>query len=119
MQCLMRYSTFAFCDGIHPVDVEYTSYFGLLTRGFGNHRVSARYDNFAVRQNDSTPEDNNPENGLAWTLGYRYSASESVEYAIEWLSITTHRCAFIYYGLDEKVTEQQIQLTARLMFGSH
>jgi hypothetical protein len=106
-------------DGIHPVDVEYTSYFGLLTRGFGNHRVSARYDNFAVSQNDSTPEDNNPENGLAWTLGYRYSASESVEYAVEWLSITTHRCANVYYGLEEKVTEQQFQLTARFMFGSH
>jgi len=103
-------------NGAHVVDVEYDSYFMLLTRAFGNHRVSARYDNFDVAQNDSTPDDNNPEYGLAWTVGYQYSYSDKISLATEWLSINTHRCALAYYGLDPTVTERQFQFTVKLRF---
>ena len=103
-------------NGAHVVDVEYDSYFMLLTRAFGKHRVSARYDNFDVSQNDSTPEDNNPEYGLAWTAGYQYSYSDKINLAAEWLSIKTHRCALAYYGLDPTVTERQFQFTVKLRF---
>jgi len=103
-------------NGAHVVDVEYDSYFMLLTRAFGKHRVSARYDNFDITQNDSTPEDNNPEYGLAWTVGYQYSYSDKISLATEWLSIKTHRCALVYYGLDPTVTERQFQFTVKLRF---
>ena len=98
------------------VDVEYDSYFLLLTREFGKHRVSARYDNFDMSQNDDTDEDQNPEYGLAWTLGYRFSFSNKFSLAAEWLSIKTHRCAYEYYDLDETVTETQFQLTLQARF---
>jgi hypothetical protein len=75
-----------------------------------------RYDNFDMTQNDSTPEDNNHEYGLAWTATYQYSFSDNFGLAAEWLSIKTHRCAHVYYGLDPTVTERQFQLTAKLRF---
>jgi hypothetical protein len=103
-------------NGAHAVDVEYDSYFVLLTRAFGKHRVSARYDNFDMTQNDNTREDNNPEYGLAWTVNYQYDFSSRFSMAAEWLSIKTHRCALVYYGLDPTVTERQYQLTAKLRF---
>jgi hypothetical protein len=103
-------------NGLHPVDVEYDSYFVLLTRSWGKHRVSARYDNFDITQNDSTPEDNNPEYGLGWTLGYQFAMTDNATLSAEWLSIKTHRCAFEYYDLDPTVTEKQAQLTLQLRF---
>ena len=103
-------------NGAHVVDVEYDSYFILLTRSFGKHRVSARYDNFDITQNDEIPVDSNPESGLAWTANYQYRFSGNFSLAAEWLSIKTHRFAFTYYGLDATVTETQFQVTAILRF---
>lgn len=105
-------------NGAHAVDAEYQSYYLLLTRAIGRHRLTARYDNFDVSQNDRIPEDNNPEKGHAWTLSYRIDYSQYLEMAAEWMSIKTHRCAHAYYGLSPDVTETQFQLTARLKFGN-
>ena len=103
-------------NGAYVVDVEHDSYFLLLTKAFGTHRVSARYDNFDMTQNDSIPEDDNAEAGLAWIFSYQYGFSESVNLAVEWLRIKTHRNAFVYYGLDPTVIEEQAQLTLQLRF---
>lgn len=103
-------------DGAHAVDVEYYSYFALLTRAFGKHRLSARYDHFDVSQNDQTQQDDNPENGHAWTLNYQYSYSDNINIATEWLSIKTHHCGWIYYGIPPTATERQFQLTLRARF---
>lgn len=103
-------------DGIHAVDTEFDSQFILLTRRIDKHRLSVRYDRFEVTQNDSTPEDNNPENGHAWTAGYRYQFSDKVGLAGEWLSIKTHHCGWVYYGIDPTKTERQLQLTVKLSF---
>jgi hypothetical protein len=102
--------------GIHPVDVEYDAYYLLLTRQWGRHRLSARYDNFGMTQNDSTPEDNNPESGHAYNIGYQFELAEFATLGVEWLSIKTHRCAHVYYGLEPSVTEEQLQLTMQLRF---
>ena len=105
-----------FGTGIHAVDVEFDAWFALLTREWGPHRLSARYDNFGITQNDSTPEDNNPESGHGWTVGYRYDVLADLSVGLEWLSVKTHRCAFAYYGLEPSVTETQAQLTLQLRF---
>lgn len=102
--------------GIHPVDVEYDAYYLMLTRNWGRHRVSARYDNFGMTQNDSIPEDNNPESGHAWNVGYQFAVSDIATVGVDLLSIKTHRCAHVYYGLDPTVTEEQAQLTLQLRF---
>jgi len=101
-------------NGAHVVDIEFDSQFALLTRSFNRHRVSVRYDHFEVTQNDQTEEDNNPETGHAWTLGYQFGLSKKVSLAAEWLSIKTHRCANEYYDLPETVTETQLQLLFKL-----
>ena len=103
-----------FPNGAHAVDVEYDSAFMLLTRAFGNHRVSVRYDKFDVTQNDQMPEDNNPENGHAWTLAYQLGLTEKLSVAAEWLSIETHHCGWVYYGLSPTATETQLSLSLKL-----
>jgi len=105
-------------NGAHAVDVEYESMFVLLTRALDKHRFSLRYDNFEVTQNDSIPEDNNPENGHVWTASYRYGWSDKVSFAAEWLSIKTHHCGWTYYDINPTATEEQLQLTVMLRFST-
>ena len=103
-------------DGIYMVDTEFESLFALLTKSFDRHRLSLRYDNFDVTQNDQTPEDNNPESGHAWTAAYQYGMSKHFTAAVEWLSIKTHRCSWVYYGIAPTATETQTQLTLKMRF---
>ncbi len=100
----------------HPVDVEYQAEYLMLTRAFDKHRLTARYDHFVVTQNDRTREDNNPENGHAWTLAYQYEFSDKARLAVEWLSIKTHHCGWVYYGIPPTATERQTQVAFRLRF---
>ena len=67
-----------------------------------------------MTQNDQTLEDNNPEKGHVWTLSYQIGLSKKASLAAEWLSIKTHRCANVYYGLPQTVTETQPQLLVKL-----
>lgn len=103
-------------NGARAVDVEYESKYLMLTKTLDQHRLSLRYDNFDVTQNDEIPEDNNPENGHVWTVAYQFDHSEYLSFAAEWLSIKTHHCGWVYYGLDPTNTETQLQVSVRLKF---
>lgn len=100
----------------HPVDVEYRSQYLMLTRAFDKHRLTARYDEFDVTDNDSLPEDDNREDGHAWTLSYQYAFTGKISLALEWLSIKTHHYSWVYYDIDDSATERQAQLTLRARF---
>ena len=103
-----------YANGAHSVDVEYASYFGLLSKQLGRHRLSFRYDNFDVAQNDQTFEDNNAEAGHALTLSYQLGLSEKLSLAAEGVRIRTHHCGWVYYGLEPGNTETQWQVSLRL-----
>jgi len=100
----------------HVIDAEYESQFVLLTRSFGRHRLSARYDHFVVTENDDIPLDDNTENGIAWTANYQYEYSDHVTLAAEWLSIKSRHFAWTYYGLLPTATERQTQLMLKVRF---
>jgi len=102
--------------GVYPADVGYDSYFLLLTRAWGRHRVAARYDSFSTTDNDPVAGDDNAESGLGWNLGYRYALNEFATLGLDYLSIRTRRLAFTYNGLEPTVTEKQSQLTLQLRF---
>jgi hypothetical protein len=50
------------------VDIGFDTYYLMLTREWGPVRATVRYDDFLVRDRDSTPLDDNREDGQAWTL---------------------------------------------------
>lgn len=102
----------------HVIDADFDSWFVLLTRAFGRHRFSLRFDEFGVTEADVIPLDENAESGHAVTLAYFLDLSDTVDVAVEWLAIHTQRPAWAYYDLDTERTEGQLQLTLRLAFGS-
>ncbi|HSG58568.1 MAG TPA: hypothetical protein VLA06_03480 [Woeseiaceae bacterium] len=106
-----------FIRGAHVVDNGFESNFVLLTKAFDRHRVSARYDDFEVTEIDQVPLDENRERGHAWTLAYRFQATEKLGFAAEWLEIRTHRPAWAYNDLATTRTERQLQLSLQLRFG--
>jgi len=114
----MRGSTMMgpFVNGAHMVDAEFDSKYLMLTKTLNAHRLSLRYDNFAIMQNDQTPQDDNRENGHVWTAAYRFDWSDELSFAAEWLSIRTRHFGWAYYGLDPTGTERQLQISARLRF---
>ncbi len=107
-----------FVDGAHSVDVEFDSKFFMLTKTREDNRLSLRYDNFEVTQNDQTFEDDNQEDGHVWTITYQRAFSDRLSFAAEWLSIKTHHYGWVYYGIDPTRTETQLQLSLRLRFSN-
>ena len=100
----------------YPVDVAYAAAYLMLTRVFDRHRFAVRYDDFSVTDNDELPDDDNNEDGRAWTVSYQFTFSDRVRLAAEWLAIQSTRPAFAYFGDDETSTERQAQLAVRLRF---
>ena len=100
------------------VDTEYDSKYLLLTKSLDKHRLSLRYDKFEVTQNDDTDEDNNSEDGHAWTVAYQFNHSKNISFAAEWLSIKTHHCGWTYYDVSPTNTESQLQVSVRLKFSN-
>ena len=105
-------------NGARDLDTEFDSMYLMLTRVYDRHRLSIRYDRFEVTENDQTPQDDNAEDGNAWTLAYFYDFSDKVSFGAESLSIKTDRFSWQYYGLDPTRTEKQFQLSLRLRFGN-
>ena len=105
-------------NGVHDLDAEYNSMYLMVTKAFDRHRRSARYDKFEVTDNDQTPQDDNTEDGNAWTLAYFYDFSDKMSFGAESLSIKTNRLSWQYYGLDPARTERRLQLSLRLRFGN-
>ena len=106
-----------FIRGAHVVDNKFESNFLLLTKALDRHRFSVRYDHFEVTEDDQVPLDENRERGHAWTLAYRFEATETLRLAAEWLRIHTDRPAWAYNDLATSQTERQLQVSLQLRFG--
>lgn len=104
-------------NGAYAVDVEFASYYLLLTKALDRQRFSVRFDSFQTDENDQVPLDDNTEDGHAWTLSYRFEVTSMVSLAAEWLAITSDRPAWAYFGLPVGKTERQLQLSVQLRFG--
>lgn len=104
-------------NGAYVVDTAFESYFLLLTRRFDKHRVTLRFDDFAVVDNDEIPLDANDETGDAVTLSYRYDHSSRLSFQLEWLRIETERSSWAYFGLPTRGDERMLQAQVSLRLG--
>jgi phosphate-selective porin len=103
-----------YTNGAHAVDAEFDSYFALLSRAYGRHRLSVRYDNFEVTQNDQTPADDNRESGHAVTVSWQLGVTDKVSVVAESVTIKSRRDIWMSFGLEPDETETQFQLSLRL-----
>ena len=90
--------------------------FVLLSKRFGPHSFSARYDRFTV---DSVNAGGyGAQDGHAWTAAYAFAASAHWRIALEWLQVVTSSSSRGDFGLPPLLTERQLQLAVRYSIGS-
>ncbi len=97
------------------VSADFRSAYFLLTYRHERNRMTVRYDSFRVTNKDAfLLQDNNNEDGSAWTAAYIFSINTRHRIAAEYLRIHSARPARLDIGLPSTATESQFQLSYRL-----
>jgi hypothetical protein len=73
------------------VDIGFDVLYGMLSWRRGPVRTSLRYDDFAIDDRDSTPGDDNREDGSAWTLAVLGTFGERWRIGLEMLYLEADR----------------------------
>lgn len=103
-------------QGVWPADVGFWASSLLVSKTFDRHRVSLRYEHFGTDEYGFMPEDNNFEQGQAWTANYNLTLAERHQLNIEMTYIDSRRPA---RGLLQQSTTQEEllwQIGYRLFF---
>ena len=107
--------------GIAPPGVQiqwpFRADFALLSKRFGRHTLSARYDRFTVRTHNEVPG-GGWQDGHAWTAAYIFNASAHWRFTLEWLRVTSSSYNRLEAGGPPLLSETQLQLAIRYAIGS-
>jgi hypothetical protein len=92
----------------------------LLSKRFGSHTLSARYDRFEVEGSGSDEgEDDGWQKGHAVTLAYLFQPNERWRYALEWLRVTSTSYNRVEFdGGPPLASQTLVQLSIRCAVGS-
>jgi hypothetical protein len=91
--------------------------FGLVSRRFGRHTLSARYDRFWVHVQGL--DGDGTQSGHAWTAAYAFDAGAHWRVSLEWLQVTSDSYnRQELYGGPLAARETQVQLAVRYALGS-
>ncbi len=75
----------------YGVDVDFSSWYLLLSKALGKQRLSARYDKFESIDRDDMPGDNNSETGNAIALTWLYQFTRQQQTGVEYLRTRSNR----------------------------
>jgi hypothetical protein len=104
-------------DGAPLAQSEFHAAYVLLTASRGRVRVTARYDEFEVEGIDRfRVEDDNDEDGEAWTAAVVVRVGERHEVFAEWLRVDSERPFRADLGLPVSAREDLLQAALRLRF---
>lgn len=85
-----------------PVDNDFWAGYLLVSKRLKPHRISLRFDRFAVVDKDKAPNDDNNERGHAWTGSYQYRWNKKVTLAGEVIYTENKRAIREALGEPEK-----------------
>jgi len=94
------------------VDVDFRSAYGLISKAWGNQRISFRADWFDTKDHDRFP-DNNNEHGYGLTAAYIIRPMPKQRLTVEFLYVDSHRPERQYQGLPINAHETQFQVSYR------
>lgn len=66
------------------VFADFDAFYLMLSHRIGEHRLSARWDRFRVKEDDLLPDDPNDSDGHGLTLAWRFSLSSHWKLGLEW-----------------------------------
>lgn len=98
------------------VDVGFWAGYALLSWEGDQTRVALRFDRFRNTDNDQTPDDDNGEDGHAWTLAGFWLPNDHVRVGAELLRLSAERPAAVAAGADPDTDAWKATLELRLSF---
>ncbi len=102
--------------GLRPADVDYESFYIMVSHPFGDHRISARFDDFSTSDNSFVMYDNNNESGQSWMLAYTVEPFENQHLILELLHVNSDRAGRGQLGNPVNLKENQLQASYRVIF---
>jgi hypothetical protein len=100
-----------------PVAVDYEASYVLLTGKAGRHRFTVRWDRFeAVDRDFIQDDDDNDEEGDAWTAAYLVDTGAHHRLALEWMRISSTRPMRASLRLAPELEEDLFQASFRILF---
>ncbi|WP_100644390.1 hypothetical protein [Alteromonas facilis] len=102
--------------GIRIVYADYTAGYVALSYSEGDNRITFRYDQWDVREEDNKPEDQNNSHGFGVTTAWRHQLDQQWEVGLEY-HINKNRAANrVQLNLPEQATQQQLKLVLSYQF---
>jgi hypothetical protein len=106
----------------HVQDVDFDASYMLLTRAFGKHRLSMRYEWFDLQPFNDPAAITNQDKGNVAAVAWLYQFQKDWRVGAEFLQIrSTHcrtdTCFWRFNGLPRKTNESQLQISLRWSFG--
>ncbi|HVO45691.1 MAG TPA: hypothetical protein VMT29_05085 [Steroidobacteraceae bacterium] len=90
--------------------------YALLSRQLGEHRLSVRFDSFAVQS--SLPNGAGVQHGHAWTAAYVFEPGPHWRFTLEWLRVDSSSAnRALEFGEPTFARETQLQLAVRYALG--
>lgn len=103
-------------DGRGLLIADYDAYFALLSRNFGKHRITARYDIFYTEMARGWLMFDGYQDGEAIALAYTYSYDEHWQAVTEFLRIDSELRQRQSAGLAAHAVEKTLQMALRYTF---
>ncbi|MGZ5989166.1 MAG: hypothetical protein ACXWLZ_08975 [Rhizomicrobium sp.] len=101
---------------IEAVDyTDFKSYYGLISKDWGPHRLSLRFDHFK-NHSERQAFDNTDEHGNAITAAYVFRPSANQRITLEVLHVDSNRGARGYWAWPLRAQETQVQISYRFFF---
>ena len=108
---------FPFGGERRAVDVDFDSFYIMMSKTFGPHRISARFDDFSTTDLAfAIPIDLNNENGHSWLVSYSVDFFETHRLIFELLQVNSDRENRVDFGIDTYQKETQLQASYRVRF---
>lgn len=107
----------------HVQDVDFEATFVMLTRPFGKHRVSLRYEWFDLQPFNDPAAITNQDKGNSYALAWLYDINRHFRLGAEFLQIRsthckTNTCFWRFRGNPRQTNESQLQVSLRWRFGN-
>ena len=96
------------------VNVDFDTFYLLASYQQGNHRVSARFDDFELEDRDGFPTDNS-EDGDGWTVAYFFEPG-AFRVGIEYTDVSVSRVSALESGFNPNHDGSQLTLEVRYVF---
>lgn len=102
--------------GQNAVAGDFVAWYAMFRYQQSKHNLSARFDEYYVKETDAKPYDPNDNEGSAYTLAYRYLFNDDYEFGIEWHKHNSDVENRVLLGQTRKSKQTQFMLVFALNF---